>query len=172
MRKPMPARQLGPITWHRVLSAGHSHDRARHSSPNRCTTLGTADLLRIQPRQRGFGNSAAAPDAEFQGLPVRRITFEGVGTDRLTSFSDKLAQPVGAPLNRENLAQSLRQLYSQPDSMRRLRQTRLGKAMALPWISRHPADLHRQGDRGWCQGRHCKHAAGTCFAPECRNTLH
>jgi len=56
--------------------------------------------------------SAAGPDAEFQGLPVRRITFEGVGTDRLTSVSDKLAQAFGAPLTRENLARSLRQLYA------------------------------------------------------------
>jgi outer membrane protein assembly complex protein YaeT len=43
---------------------------------------------------------------------VRRITFEGVGTDRLTNVSDKLAMEVGAPLVRENVASSLHQLFA------------------------------------------------------------
>ncbi len=49
---------------------------------------------------------------QWEGLPVRRIAFDGVAADRLAPFPEHLAQAVGAPLDRENLAQSLRQLFA------------------------------------------------------------
>jgi len=43
---------------------------------------------------------------------VRRISFEGVSLDRLVPLPGHLAQAVGAPLNREELKKSLRQLFA------------------------------------------------------------
>ena len=50
--------------------------------------------------------------AQWVGLPVRRIAFEGVTVERLAPLSDHLAQAIGAPLTQEDLAKSLRQLYA------------------------------------------------------------
>ncbi len=43
---------------------------------------------------------------------MRSITFEDVPSERLSSFKDHLSQREGAPLNRENVAASLRQIYA------------------------------------------------------------
>jgi outer membrane protein insertion porin family len=51
------------------------------------------------------------PMAQWQGLPVREIAFEGVSTDRLQPLAGHLPQVVGAPLTRENVAASLRVLF-------------------------------------------------------------
>ncbi|MGA8086989.1 MAG: POTRA domain-containing protein [Terracidiphilus sp.] len=51
------------------------------------------------------------PMAQWQGLPVREIAFEGVPADRLQPLAGHLPQAVGAPLNRENVARSLRALF-------------------------------------------------------------
>ena len=69
----------------------------------------------------GAGSSSAAGDsatqpsvdllAQWAGLPVRRISFAGVSTDRLTPLPGHLDQAEGAPLSREALKRSLRQLY-------------------------------------------------------------
>jgi outer membrane protein assembly complex protein YaeT len=48
----------------------------------------------------------------WEGLPVRRISFEGVSADRLAPLPGHLAQTEGAPLTAENLKRSLRQLYA------------------------------------------------------------
>ncbi len=52
------------------------------------------------------------PIIAFQGLPVRQITFEGVPANRLEPLAGHLPQAVGAPLNRENVASSLRALFT------------------------------------------------------------
>jgi outer membrane protein assembly complex protein YaeT len=49
---------------------------------------------------------------QWDGLPVRRISFDGVSVDRLVPLPGHLAQAEGAPLNREDLKRSLRQLYA------------------------------------------------------------
>ena len=51
------------------------------------------------------------PLAQWAGLPVKRIAFEGVSTDRLNPLPDHLAQAVGVALTQQSLATSLRQLY-------------------------------------------------------------
>jgi outer membrane protein assembly complex protein YaeT len=61
------------------------------------------------------GAEAATPAAslaQWEGLPVRRISFDGVSIDRLSSLSGHLAQAVGAPLRREDLKKSLQQLFA------------------------------------------------------------
>ena len=48
----------------------------------------------------------------FIGLPVNRISYEGVAAERLRPIPDHLAQRIGVPLSRENLAESLHQLFA------------------------------------------------------------
>jgi outer membrane protein assembly factor BamA len=57
-------------------------------------------------------DSDPVPLTKWQGLPVREISFEGVSEERLKPLPDHLPQAVGAPLNRETVADSLRQLYA------------------------------------------------------------
>ena len=56
------------------------------------------------------------PDAgslvQWEGLPVRRISFEGVAEGRLAPLPGHLPQAEGAPLSPENLKKSLRQLFA------------------------------------------------------------
>jgi outer membrane protein insertion porin family len=61
-------------------------------------------------------NQAAQPSSDplsqWMGMTVRRISFEGVSVDRLAPLPGHLAQAEAAPLNREELKRSLRQLFS------------------------------------------------------------
>jgi outer membrane protein assembly complex protein YaeT len=50
--------------------------------------------------------------AALEGLPVHRISFEGVATARLAFLAGHLAQAEATPLNREALKRSLRQLFA------------------------------------------------------------
>ena len=50
--------------------------------------------------------------AQWQGLPVRRISFQGVPQERLSSLKGQLAQMEGSPLDSEKVATSLRQLFA------------------------------------------------------------
>jgi outer membrane protein assembly complex protein YaeT len=49
--------------------------------------------------------------AQWEGLPVRRISFEGVSADRLAPLPKHLALAEGAPFKQEEVQRSLRQLY-------------------------------------------------------------
>jgi outer membrane protein insertion porin family len=49
---------------------------------------------------------------ELAGLPVRRIDFEGISAERLSTLRDRLPQTVGQPLDSEKVAGSLRLLYA------------------------------------------------------------
>ena len=49
---------------------------------------------------------------QWEGLPVRSISFEGVPADQLLPLAGHLPQAEGAPLTEENLKNSLRQLYA------------------------------------------------------------
>jgi outer membrane protein insertion porin family len=60
----------------------------------------------------GTGQTLSSSLPQWEGLPVRRISFEGVSIDRLAPLPGHLPQAEGAPLNREDLRKSLRQLYS------------------------------------------------------------
>ncbi|HEY1256368.1 MAG TPA: POTRA domain-containing protein, partial [Terracidiphilus sp.] len=54
----------------------------------------------------------ADPLNAWEGLPVRRITVEGVSLDRLAPLPGSLAQAEGKPLDREAIRRSLRQLFA------------------------------------------------------------
>jgi outer membrane protein assembly complex protein YaeT len=51
-------------------------------------------------------------EAGFEGLIVRRISFEGISQERVKPLRDELAQKIGARLERENVARSLRQIFA------------------------------------------------------------
>ena len=50
--------------------------------------------------------------SQWEGWTVRSISFEGVAAARLGALAGHLAQAEGAPLNREELKKSLRQLFA------------------------------------------------------------
>lgn len=50
--------------------------------------------------------------AQFDGLAVRHILFDGIAADRLKSLQKRLPQAEGAPLDREKVAASLRELFA------------------------------------------------------------
>jgi len=59
--------------------------------------------------------SAQAPSdplTQWEGLPVRRISFAGVVESRLAPLPGHLAQAEGAPLSPEDVKKSLRQLFA------------------------------------------------------------
>ena len=123
MRKATPARQLGwgmkdgvlPGCFLLVLAlATYCHGQvagSAFSSAPEANIPGTA----TDPSS-GIAalddDGETAPLAKWQGLPVREISFEGVSPDRLQPLAGHLAQVVGAPLDRENVAQSLRTLFA------------------------------------------------------------
>jgi len=65
----------------------------------------------------GEGGAPATPIsvdsfAQWEGLPVHRISFAGVSADRLAPLPGHLDQAEGAPLSGDNLKKSLRRLYA------------------------------------------------------------
>jgi len=74
-----------------------------------------ATATRALPDLKAVSNSdSLEPDrlAAWLGLPVRAISFQGEFKERLEGIIGHLPQQVGAPLDREKIAQSLRQLYA------------------------------------------------------------
>ena len=56
--------------------------------------------------------AAAGPvTMQWQGLSVRKISFEGISVGRLSPIPEQLAQQAGKPLNADDVRESLRQLY-------------------------------------------------------------
>jgi outer membrane protein insertion porin family len=49
---------------------------------------------------------------QFDGLPIRRVVFEGVPTTRLKPLASRIQGAVGQPLNSDFLRASLRRLYA------------------------------------------------------------
>ena len=57
-------------------------------------------------------SEATEPPEQFEGMPVRRISFAGVDPARLAPLPGDLPQKEGAPLSPEKLKSSLRQLFA------------------------------------------------------------
>jgi outer membrane protein assembly complex protein YaeT len=57
-------------------------------------------------------HGSASSLARFEGLPIRRILFQGVANERLNPLADQLQQEQGKTLSPEYLRKSLRQLYA------------------------------------------------------------
>src|ERR1035438_10017164 len=62
--------------------------------------------------QQPLSEPQAGSLAQWAGLPVRRISFEGVAEGRLAPLPGHLAQAEGAPLSAEDVKRSLRQLFA------------------------------------------------------------
>lgn len=113
MRKK-PAVRWGGLCWLGVLlavlgSLGFGAGPSEAQAP--------ADgQMRVDSPGAGAGATAADdPNGmaeKWAGLPVRSISFEGVPGGRLDPLPQHLAQGTGHPLNEEQLAESLRQLYA------------------------------------------------------------
>jgi outer membrane protein insertion porin family len=63
----------------------------------------------IQP---SIDTTQRSPFAQWEGRPVRSITFEGVSPDRLAPLPGHLPQAEGAPLREDDIRRSLRQIFS------------------------------------------------------------
>src|ERR1700721_494601 len=87
-------------------------------------TLGWSQVAAPAPSTTGSSDAAVSHAAQaraqaqadaleqWQGLPVRRISFAGVPASRLDPLPGHLAQAEGAPLNPDDLRKSLRQLFA------------------------------------------------------------
>ena len=79
-----------------------------------------ACVLVFVPFSAAAGRSQAPPPPQpgaeslpqWDGLPVRHISFAGVTAGRLAPLPGHLAQAEGKPLSQENIGESLRQLFS------------------------------------------------------------
>jgi outer membrane protein assembly complex protein YaeT len=82
--------------------------------PGACQTTAPAGAAVSVPANvdAGPGEPQAGAVDQWQGLPVRSISFEGVPAARLDPLPGHLAQTEGAPLNPEDTRKSLRQLFS------------------------------------------------------------
>ena len=79
----------------------------------------TGVVLRSQtPNPPAVGDAAPAlpspPEtaAQWEGLPVRHISFEGLAPGKLGSLPDHLALATGKPMTRRALRESMRQLFA------------------------------------------------------------
>ncbi len=72
---------------------------------------GDASRNQSPPSTQPFLQDQAAL-SQLQGLPVRKISFEGVSAERLKSLQARLALKEGAPLNLADISASLRQLFA------------------------------------------------------------
>ncbi len=78
-----------------------------NTGPASSTPAGSA-AVEDSPRSPLASDSLLA----WEGLPVRRISIQGIPDDRLAPLSGHLAQVEGTPLTADNLKKSLRQLYA------------------------------------------------------------
>ena len=123
MRKTVPPWQLGWRVKEGVLSLSFLIALAAPTSPAQLNGMIAQPLgryhstatARVLPDPKTFSRpDSFEPDrlSGWLGLPVREISFQGENKERLESMIGHLPQEVGAPLDREKIAQSLRQLYA------------------------------------------------------------
>ncbi len=125
MRKATPAPQFGSEMKRRVMSGclflllttgtycrGQAVGFVSSGEPAEHFVGTTVDSQGSSGAAAVNDDSDPVPLTKWQGLPVREISFEGVSEERLKPLPDHLPQAVGAPLNRETVADSLRQLYA------------------------------------------------------------
>jgi outer membrane protein assembly complex protein YaeT len=89
-------------------AGGGAVSQAPPSAAGPAAVPSTAALPATSARSEAEANSLA----QWKGLPVRQISFEGVGAARLSPLPGHLAQAEGKPLDPEDLRKSLRQLFA------------------------------------------------------------
>ena len=120
MRKTMPAWQLGWrlrqevqfLSFFLLATLFTASSQALQISPFSQPQEAVSNVILAATIPAGLGNLEADRYAGWLGRPVREIAFKGVATERLQQLQDHLPQQVGSALDREKIAQSLRQLYA------------------------------------------------------------
>jgi outer membrane protein assembly complex protein YaeT len=84
------------------------------SSPEATHPTGPGTIPDAPARRSDFAQSPPGTSAigRWQGVIVRRITFEGVSADRLAPLPGHLPQAEGAPLREDDIRSSLRKLFA------------------------------------------------------------
>ena len=100
---------LMALAGFRASSQVPNRDAVAHASPSE---ISPQEGLRFSSRPSNSLLSVEDHLTDWQGRPVRRITFDGVSRERLSSLEGHLPQKIGAPLNREQVAESLRQVFA------------------------------------------------------------
>ena len=94
--------------WCQIPAASGPVERAADAAPE----LGGLEGGDLSSAASNAASNAGGLADQFEGLPVRKIRFEGVDPARLGSLAGNLPQAVGMPLSPEKLKASLRQLFS------------------------------------------------------------
>jgi outer membrane protein assembly complex protein YaeT len=101
--------------WSQVTAPGELGPVARRSAKSAAPALldtAIAAEAALTTSSQAPLDTLPDPISRWAGLPVRKLSFEGVDAVRLDPLPSQLAQAEGKPLNPENLRQSLRQLYA------------------------------------------------------------
>ena len=72
----------------------------------------TVESPSLVPLDGELAPDTAESAEQLEGLPVRKISFEGVDPARLAPLAGNLPQAVGTPLSLEKLKSSLRKLFA------------------------------------------------------------
>ena len=91
--------------------AGWSQNAAQAPASPAANPAAVLNPAPLQPTQAPLEPDAGSI-AQWIGLPVRRISIEGVAANRLAPLGGHLAQAEGTPLSPEDLKKSLRQLFA------------------------------------------------------------
>jgi outer membrane protein insertion porin family len=93
------------------IQAAGSQTPAGQAEPVSRSGSGQSSSSRSQETEAPSDSQPGVLD-RWQGLPVRRISFEGVTATQLDPLSGHLDQVEGAPLNPDAVRKSLRQLFA------------------------------------------------------------
>lgn len=92
----------------------HTGGTLRSQTPNPSAEISTVPSASLSKNADSMATLKSSPEtaAQWEGLPVRHISFEGLAPGKLGSLPGQLALTVGKPLTRRALRESMRQLFA------------------------------------------------------------
>ena len=103
------------VHWEKILRVsplGQCGDQRVFSILLTCLLLITASGTAAPKSRTASDLFGSDVPGQWEDLPVHHVSLEGVAADRLAYLQGHLVQAEGAPLKRENVASSLRQLFA------------------------------------------------------------